>query len=421
SDPCFGRYIYVHDLPPAFNEDMLKDCEALNPWTKMCDFIANAGLGPPLEDDSGPVFSNTTGWYATHQFALDLIFFERMKRYECLTGDSSLASAVFVPFFAGFDVARFLWGGHGVSERDAASLALVDWLGKRTEWRAMDGRDHFLVAGRITWDFRRLSDRESDWGNKLLLLPEARNMIALVVESSPWSSNDHAIPYPTYFHPSSDAEIVTWQNLVRKQNRSRLFCFAGAPRPGDPRSSRDRIIGQCRKSKKCELLECGAGESECYSPVSIMNLFRSSVFCLQPQGDSYTRRSAFDSMLAGCIPVFFHPGSAYVQYTWHLPRDHSAYSVFIPEDDDDDGSIERILDVISAETAREMREVIVNLIPRIVYGDSRGGAGKRSEKDAFDIAVEGVIKKVSRLKEKKHDGDDDMSLEPHEWDPFFSQ
>jgi hypothetical protein len=36
-------------------------------------------------------------------------------------------------------------------------------------------------------------------------------------------------------------------------------------------------------------------------------------------------------MLAGSIPVFFHPGSAYVQYIWHLPKNYTRYSVFIPE------------------------------------------------------------------------------------------
>ncbi|CAI9754673.1 unnamed protein product [Fraxinus pennsylvanica] len=50
SDPCGGRYIYVHDLPPKFNEDMLKECKSLSLWTNMCKFTTNAGLGPPLEN-----------------------------------------------------------------------------------------------------------------------------------------------------------------------------------------------------------------------------------------------------------------------------------------------------------------------------------------------------------------------------------
>ncbi|KAK2999563.1 hypothetical protein RJ639_023747 [Escallonia herrerae] len=60
--------------------------------------------------------------------------------------------------------------------RDAASLDLVNSLEKRPEWSIMGGKDHFLVAGRITWDFRRASDEETDWGNKLLFLPAAKNI-----------------------------------------------------------------------------------------------------------------------------------------------------------------------------------------------------------------------------------------------------
>ncbi|KAK8289174.1 hypothetical protein V6Z12_D07G174600 [Gossypium hirsutum] len=398
---------------------------------------SNKGLGPPLENVEG-VFENT-GWYATNQFAVDVIFSNRMKQYECLTNDSSIAAAIFVPFYAGFDIARYLWG-YNISTRDAASLDLVDWLMKRPEWGIMGGKDHFLVAGRITWDFRRLSDEESDWGNKLLFLPAARNMSMLVVESSPWNANDFGIPYPTYFHPAKDEEVFIWQDRMRKLERKWLFSFAGAPRPGNPKSIRGQIIDQCRNSKVCKLLECDFGESKCHSPSSIMQMFQSSLFCLQPQGDSYTRRSAFDSMLAGCIPVFFHPGSAYTQYIWHLPKSFTTYSVFIPEDDirKRNISIEERLSQISPEQVKIMRETVINLIPRLIYADPRSKL--ETLRDAFDVAVQAVIDKVTRLRRNiiqgrteydnfveenswKYDLLDEGQREvgAHEWDPFFSK
>ncbi|CAN4093440.1 unnamed protein product [Withania somnifera] len=434
SDPCGGRYIYVHDLPPRFNEDMLKECKTLSPWTNMCKFTVNAGMGPQMENAEG-VFSNT-GWYATNQFAVDVLFGNRMKQYECLTNESSLAAAIFVPFYAGFDIARYLWG-YNISTRDAASLDLVDWLQKRPEWSIMGGKDHFLVAGRITWDFRRMTDSESDWGNKLLLLPAGRNMSMLVVESSPWSANDFGIPYPTYFHPAKDAEVFTWQDRMRKLERKGLFCFAGGRRPGNPKSIRGQIIDQCKESKVCKLLECGqSGESKCHSPSSIMKMFQSSLFCLQPQGDSYTRRSAFDAMLAGCIPVFFHPASAYTQYTWHLPRNYSSFSVFISETDvrKKNISIEERLNQITPQKVKEMREAVISMIPRLIYADPRSKL--ETLKDAFDVAVQAVINRVTRLrKDIIEDSRDDNFVEElswkyslldegqtvgaHEWDPFF--
>ncbi|KAK9726447.1 hypothetical protein RND81_05G215800 [Saponaria officinalis] len=437
NDPCGGKYIYVHDLPSRFNDDMLKECKSLSLWTNMCKFTTNAGLGPPLENVDG-VFSNT-GWYATNQFAVDVIFNNRMKQYECLTNDSSLAAAIFVPFYAGFDIARYLWG-YNISTRDAASLELVDWLMKRPEWKIMNGRDHFLVAGRITWDFRRLTENENDWGSKLLFLPAAKNMSMLVVESSPWNANDFAIPYPTYFHPASDADVFAWQDRMRKLKREYLFSFAGAPRPDNPKSIRGQIIDECKKTKVCKLLECDFGESKCHSPDSIMKMFQSSLFCLQPQGDSYTRRSAFDSMLAGCIPVFFHPGSAYTQYTWHLPKNYSSYSVFIPEKDvrKNGFSIEKRLREISPEQVKIMRETVINLIPKLIYADPRSKL--ETLRDAFDTSVQAVIDKVTRLRKNIIEGrteydnfieenswkfalleEGQREVGVHEWDPFFSK
>ncbi|OIW11250.1 hypothetical protein TanjilG_28341 [Lupinus angustifolius] len=439
SDPCGGRYIYVHDLPSRFNEDMLKECKSLSLWTNMCKFITNAGLGPPLEKDNNTegVFSET-GWYATNQFAVDVIFSNRMKQYECLTSDSSIAAAIFVPFYAGFDIARYLWG-YNISMRDAASLSLVDWLTKKPEWEIMNGRDHFLVGGRITWDFRRLSEEESDWGNKLLFLPAAKNMSMLVVESSPWNANDFGIPYPTYFHPAKDGDVFIWQDRMRNLERKWLFSFAGAPRPDNPKSIRGKLIEQCKRSKVGKLLECDFGESKCHSPSSIMQMFQSSVFCLQPQGDSYTRRSAFDSMLAGCIPVFFHPGSAYTQYSWHLPKNYMKYSVFIPENDirKRNVSIEEKLRQISIEQVKIMREEVISLIPRLVYADPRSKL--ETLKDAFDVSVQAVIDKVTNLRKDIVENREDKNLieenswkyalldkgqgevGPHEWDPFFSK
>ncbi|XP_050238608.1 probable xyloglucan galactosyltransferase GT11 [Mercurialis annua] len=433
SDSCSGRYIYVHDLPSEYNQDLLKNCLSLSEWSNMCSSLSNFGLGPKLRN-SDRIFSNS-GWFETNQFTLEVIFHNRMKQYNCLTNDSSLASAIFVPYYAGLDVSRYLWNSH-TSLKDYYSLNLVKWLREKPEWKRMDGRDHFLVAGRITWDFRRLSDSNSDWGNKLMLLPESRNMTLLTIEASPWHQNDFAIPYPTYFHPSSDNQLIQWQNRVRKIKRRFLFSFVGAPRPNMTDSIRGEIISQCQatRSRKCKLLQCASGSNKCYKPVNVMRIFQSSTFCLQPSGDSYTRRSAFDSILSGCIPVFFHPGSAYVQYLWHLPKDYTKYSVFIPANEVKNGSanIERILSRITKSKIASMREQVINLIPGIVYADPRSNL--ENLEDAFDITIEGVFERVDKIRSEIREGKnvngfvgEEFSwkkrffgtIGEHEWDHFF--
>ncbi|KAJ0019934.1 hypothetical protein Pint_32390 [Pistacia integerrima] len=405
-EACKGRFIYIPRIPRRFNEDLLRHCDSLSFWCNMCEFISNKG------------------WFATNQFMLEVIFHNRMKQYKCLTSNSSLASAIFLPYYPGLDLNRYLWYKNTMKMKDIEALEFVKWLRRRPEWKRMHGRDHFLVGGRVSWDFLRATKNDSDWGNRLLRLPQTRNMTMLVIESSPWNNNDFAIPYPTYFHPSNDSEVLQWQNRMREQERPFLISFVGGKRSNSHNSIiRNEVIDQCRASRKCRLMECSKRQNLCYEPIQVMKMFQSSVFCLQPEGDSYTRRSTFDSILAGCIPVFFHPGSAYVQYTWHLPKDYTKYSVFIPD-----------IDVKNGKVSIEMREEVIRLIPRVIYADPNGRL--ESLEDAFDITVKGVLDRVEKIRKEMNEGKNlstDIAerfawkynlfgtVGKHEWDPFFVQ
>jgi xyloglucan galactosyltransferase MUR3 len=280
-DRCAGRYIYMYDLPPRFNTDLVRDCGKLNIWVDMCPYVANSGMGEALGEEGG-AFS-ARGWFGTDQFMLDVIFHGRMQRYACLTPDPARAAAVFVPFYASQDCGRHVW--NSTSLRDALALDLVAWLAQRAEWRAAGGRDHFLVAGRTAVEFSRIVDKQ--WGTSLLRHPAMRDVTALVLETVPWTNNDVAVPYPTYFHPEMAADVAAWQERVRHAERRWLFSFAGAPRPGNSQTVRAEIIQQCGASSRCSLYHCGrVGGANCSSPGGVMRLMEASTFCLEPRGDS---------------------------------------------------------------------------------------------------------------------------------------
>jgi xyloglucan galactosyltransferase MUR3 len=221
-----------------------------------------------------------------------------MRRYGCLASDGARAAAVYVPYYAELDVGRQLWEPFGNAARDALAEDLGAFLRASPAWRARGGRDHFFVAGRVAWDFRR--EAEGEWGNRLLLLPEARNVTALVLESGtpPVTSPCRTRP------PSTRRAPPRWPRTVQRARRPYLFAFAGAPRPGTGSTAtlRDALIGQCTRSRRCKLLQCGGhGRRDgCRAPGSVVRLFKSLAFCLQPPGDSLTRRSAFHAVLAGC-------------------------------------------------------------------------------------------------------------------------
>ncbi|KAJ1406592.1 Exostosin-like [Sesbania bispinosa] len=405
TDSCNGRYVYIHNLPTRFNHHLLENCHSLTRGTdkpNMCPYMENLGLGPEIENSQG-VFTNKS-WYETNQFLLEVIFHNRMRKYECLTNDSSLASAIFVPFYAGLDISRFLWVSN-LTVRDSSGQDLVQWLAKRPEWKRMWGRDHFLVSGRISWDFRRQYDDESYWGSKFRFLPQSMNMSMLAVEASSWN-NDYAIPYPTSFHPSEESEVFEWQSKIRHQKRPYLFTFTGAPRPELEVSIRGKIIDQCRGSSACKFIDCSYGKEQCDNPINVMKVFGSSVFCLQPPGDSYTRRSIFDSMLAGCIPVFFHPGTAYSQYKWFLPKIRTKYSVYIPVKDVKkwNVNVEKVLMGIPENEVVAMREEVIKLIPGIIYADPKSTL--HNLEDAFDLAVKGILERIEKVREAIRNGRD---------------
>ncbi|KAL2895634.1 putative xyloglucan galactosyltransferase GT11 [Bienertia sinuspersici] len=353
-----------------------------------------------------------------------------MKNYECLTSSSVLASAIYVPYYPGLDIGRNLWGEVNASVKDALSLEFTKWVREKPEWARMSGRDHFFIAGRITWDFRRSRDpaHSMSWGSMLLNLPEAKNMTVLTIESSPYANNDIAIPYPTYFHPSSDNEVLEWQARVRTSTKRRyLFAFGGAPRPNMTGSIRGELIRQCQNAvnRTCKLVNCLHKDDICSSPKNMIKVYMKSDFCLQPPGDSYTRRSTFDAILAGCIPVFFHPGSAYVQYLWHFPKAYTKYSVFIPMDGISNGSVNvaELLSKFSDSEVSGMREEVIKLIPRVIYAHNK----LETIEDAFDLTVRRVLERIEEARRRDKEGKE-LSIKDHylteqdrkqEWKSYF--
>uniref|UniRef100_A0A803KYW0 Exostosin GT47 domain-containing protein n=1 Tax=Chenopodium quinoa TaxID=63459 RepID=A0A803KYW0_CHEQI len=385
-DPCLGRYIYMHDLPSRFNQDLVTKCQTLRKQFNLCPYVENGGFGTQLKLNASSEDSESV-----------------------MSGESCS------------------------SIKDAGALDFTNWLRGRPEWERMFGWDHFFVSGRVTWDFRRPTYIGPNWGSKLMNLPETKNMTMVSVEASPYANNDFAVPYPTDFHPSNDSEVLQWQEKVRKTRRAHLFAFAGATRSYKG-SIRGELIRQCKNApgNQCKLVSCvPKNKANCNNPANIIKAFLMSDFCLQPTGDSDTRRSTFDAILTGCIPVFFHPGSDYTQYFWHLPKNYTSYSVFIPMEGIQNGMVhvEEVLHQISQDVVTAMREKVIGLIPSIIYARY-----KLKIEDAFDITVKGVLKRIEDVRRQIHEGKDPRSrfpeeltwkhyltgkLENHEWDSFF--
>ncbi|CAN1158989.1 Xyloglucan galactosyltransferase XLT2 [Linum perenne] len=395
---CENGYVYVYDLPSELNYDLIHNCEKLNPWSSRCDALANDGFGQPAAAGVAGIVPEdlAPAWYWTDQFVSEIVYHNRLMNHKCRTRDPSNATAFYIPFYAGLAVGRFLWQNFSAKDRDRHCEQMLSWIQSQEYFKRSDGWNHFLTMGRITWDFRR-SD-ENDWGSRCIYLPGMRNITRLLIERNPWDYFDVGVPYPTGFHPRSDSDVVSWQEFVRRRNRSKLFSFAGASRKSFKNDFREILINQCREADDaCRVVNCGG--SKCANgSAAILETFLDSDFCLQPRGDSFTRRSIFDCMVAGSIPVVFWRRTAYYQYEWFLPGEPGSYSVFIHRNDVKNGtSIRSVLDRYSREEVRKMREKVIEYIPKLVYARSSGGL--ETIKDAFDVAIDGVLRRFEEQKE----------------------
>ncbi|KAM3755238.1 hypothetical protein ACB098_02G025600 [Castanea mollissima] len=407
--------VYVYSLPAEFNLGLLKDCHNLNIYTDMCPYVANCGLGQPLwplpqeyssSSSSANNYDNSSSssWFATYQFIAEMIFHARVENHPCRTRDPKRANLFYVPFYGGLYAASTARESD-LKARDALAVRLAEYIESQETWRNQKGKDHFMVLGRTAWDFMRNDNKEEnvvDYGaNRLLNLPAIKNMSVLTVERQPWigGSKQHGIPYPSYFHPFKFNEVVRWQKKMREAKRPHLWSFAGAPRKGSDKAAiRDKILSQCHKSSRCELLNCGAiSNYKCHKPMEVLSVMRKSEFCLQAPGDSFTRRSTFDAFLTGCIPVFFSPHTAYTQYAWYLPSDRKTYSVYIEGDRTE--SIEEVLLKIDKNTVKKMRERVIDLIPTLTYTHPNATVTDHhlGFKDAVDVALSALSNQLHLL------------------------
>ncbi|CAM6085446.1 unnamed protein product [Calypogeia fissa] len=420
SDICSGKRIFMYDLPSRFNVNLFnkRRCnKGLISWMNLCPRFSNGGYGLKLWDDSQPEWIVNDGfdrssWYDTDSYMLEVIFHMRMKEYHCLTGDPAMADAFFIPYYTGLHALVHLYpsnltGWRTDPKTDPAvqlrrqnfGMELINWLEKDggEKWRRYGGRDHFLILGRTAWDFQF----QELWGTGFSELPFVDNMTRLLIERDTELPNEHAIPYPTSFHPSSPQRLSKWIEGVTNAERKFLFSYVGAPRP-DIRTVRGVLETQCLNAgdEVCKMVNCSVVRCS-HDPESIYRAFLQSTFCLQPRGDSNTRRSTFDCLISGAIPVFFHKESAYTQYSWHLPRDPKSYSVFISEEDltTKGISIQKVLMSYSPERIRAMRKRIVSLIPSLIYNDYANDP-LGSEKDAFEVSIAGVLDRIAAVKKR---------------------
>ncbi|KAK6125333.1 hypothetical protein DH2020_040923 [Rehmannia glutinosa] len=384
SENCEYGKVYVYNLPAIFNQELLDSCRDLDPWHSRCNAISNHGLGPKATGLSAVPENLAPSWYWTDMFAGEVLYHDRILNHNCRTTEAESATAYYIPFYAGLAVGKYLFTNYTAKERDMHCERLLRWVHDQPTWRRSNGSDHFLMLGRMTWDFRR--SRDEDWGSSFIHMPLMKRVLRLAVERDPWDQLEISVPYPTGFHPKSKSEMDQWLEFVRTHERTSLFTFVGGKRKvkGDFRTI---LLSHCyNESDTCRVVDCSG--TRCYDGTSeILEAFLASDFCLQPR-EMLLREG---QRLTACW-----------LYQWFLGDEPEKFSILIDRKDVRNGtSIRKVLEGFSREEVRKMREKVISLVPKFVYSfmpSDEIGSGK----DAFDIAIDGVLRRLQEQKWKKN-------------------
>jgi len=158
--------------------------------------------------------------------------------------------------------------------------------------------------------------------------------------------------------------------------------------------TRQALIQQCMdRPRDCKYVATGM-RSKSNSVLKkrvagFAEVLMTGTFCLNPPGDTPTRKGLFDSMLAGCIPVIVTPDSL-TRYKWHLPN-WEALSVVLPADRGEDFNVVDYLVLLK----RNQPELVLQKMKELQRTAYRLQYSMRpnSERglDAFEVALQKVL------------------------------
>lgn len=326
------------------------------------------------------------GYFSTWQFSLYKNALARLRSSEHRTLDPSKATAFIIPF----DIGAHSFVDHNNGRTRVAAphgWRAVEYIKEAMKsevfWKYR-GHDHFVFFSVTSYQIIGI-------GAKIFMTQPCQNCSVLTIETSPtftsrkYYSNKSkkwwwAVPYPSSFHWWEGIKTLPWAVGADDPPRPFLAMFIGSVDTQTPDSNilRRRMHADCMaENKTCLWFETAHSCSGIVNQTDNMLLYRKATFCLAPPGDSLTRKSLFDSITTGCIPVI-NARATITQYLWHIPPEEvDMVSVFIARESISDHGVNflSVLRSISPQTVRKMQLKLQEIAPRIQYSVVPEGYG----------------------------------------------
>eukprot|EP01038_Epipyxis_sp_PR26KG_P012142 gene12142-16256_t len=370
-----------------------------------------SGYSPEFRNNNGAgtMLDNKVGLFNTWQFSLYRNMITRLRVSEHRTRDPEKATAFIIPFDLGvhsyidhFTGKPRLASPHGW----AASYFLINGSKDKKLWWKNHGHDHFILFSITAYQMVGI-------GVKVFFMQICQNCSTITIETSPTKTaikgrtrkHWYAAPYPSSFHWYEGIQQLPWEIKESYPKRDILALLIGSVKTSQPSSNylRKLLYTQCEQDTQCQWHKTAHSCSGIVNATDTMLLLRRAVFCPAPTGDSITRKSLFDSLVAGCIPVLFSRASL-SQYSWHLSEeDINNVAVYIPMKiiNEQNENFLKILSAISPEEILKKQKAIAVIAPRLQYSivpshignGTDGKIWKSPFKDAGEVIIEKILDK----------------------------
>eukprot|EP00440_Ansanella_granifera_P045724 gb/GFBE01049531.1/.p1 GENE.gb/GFBE01049531.1/~~gb/GFBE01049531.1/.p1 ORF type:complete len:696 (+),score=118.26 gb/GFBE01049531.1/:1-2088(+) len=314
--------VYVYELPDKFrNYGRTPDCKSVD-----CVF------GGPPESVLG------VDIWSSNQFHMPLLLHWRFENSPRRTLDIDEADVFVVPAY-NFKLEKET--PCATPEEVKKALIELNPRLKNRQWAKAKASRHLLMDARgwetcnymweFSWPFRLFHRINIELNGMLADGPEGWT------DNKPWFW--YQFPYPSVYH----GPVESAPAKMRPRGPARyLWCFSGTGR-GQAGYLRQMIMLECNKCNRCAKEtsiaevngrigeEVGRDSKGLSDYARLAKLKMQSTFCIEPPGDTITRKSLIDSMNLGCIPVIFEHQELDMFEPFFTAEEFAAAVVYIPE------------------------------------------------------------------------------------------
>lgn len=400
--------IYVYELPMEYH---FESCLQEKYGSKStCFDLSENGYGSFLYNDSGLYIHNT--W----QFSLEKIIHQKMLQSGYRTRVYSEANAFYVPFYSGVSCfcSKFQHSNTSfrITEQRVRTGNVIKYLQDHPSGAYNRGEMHIMALAKI--------EKEHVSGTcPILSLPDVENMTFIGIEKSnrafliktSVASTKHVkyfpkdlivAPYPAYGHLGSMAYDEQYlKHLFHHKRQVYTLLAVGVHKKN---TIRELVLNQYKNysttlsfddyTNKSHISDLAIDRVWLVTPectghhmYDTMKWMKNSVFCIEPPGDSPTRKSFYDAVISGCIPVIIPSQvEAHVKYPFEQILNYTDFTVTIDENELKAGK--SVIDILypylrNRMLVEKLQKNLLKVLPYLQYG--RFDDIKSGGVDAMDL------------------------------------